>query len=74
MRILIIEDQPKVAQSLKQGLEIERFDVTVAATGEEGFFLVSSQVFDLIILDLMLPGRDGLEILRTLRQRGLSTP
>lgn len=74
MHILIIEDQPKVARSLKQGLEIERFDVTVAATGEEGFFLVSSQVFDLLILDLMLPGRDGLEILRTLRSRGLATP
>jgi DNA-binding response OmpR family regulator len=74
MRILIIEDQPKVAQSLKHGLETERFDVTVAATGEEGFFLVSSQVFDLLILDLMLPGRDGLEILRTLRSRGLATP
>ena len=74
MRILIIEDQPKVAQSVKHGLETERFDVTVAATGEDGFFLVSSQVFDLLILDLMLPGRDGLEILRTLRSRGLATP
>jgi len=74
MRILIIEDQPQVAQSLKRGLETERFETTVATTGEEGFFLVSSQVFDLLVLDLMLPGRDGLEILRTLRQRGLATP
>ncbi|MBL7650463.1 MAG: response regulator transcription factor, partial [Candidatus Hydrogenedentes bacterium] len=62
------------AQSVKHGLEAERFDVTVAATGEDGFFLVSSQVFDLLILDLMLPGRDGLEILRTVRSRGLATP
>lgn len=74
MRILIIEDQPQVAQSLKRGLAMERFETTVATTGEEGFFLVSSQVFDLLVLDLMLPGRDGLEILRTLRQRGLATP
>ncbi len=74
MRILVIEDQQKVAESIRHGLETERFDVTVAATGEEGFFLVSSQVFDLLILDLMLPGRDGLEILRTLRSRGLATP
>lgn len=74
MRILIIEDQPKVAQSLKRGLETECFDVKVATTGEEGFFLISSQVFDLVVLDLMLPGRDGLEILRTLRQRGHATP
>ena len=74
MRILIIEDQSKVAESLQHGLETERFDVTVAATGEDGFFLISSQVFDLVILDLMLPGRDGLEILRTLRSRGQATP
>lgn len=74
MRILIIEDQSKVAESLRHGLETERFDVTVAVTGEDGFFLVSSEVFDLVILDLMLPGRDGLEILRTLRQRGQATP
>ncbi|MFC5301840.1 response regulator transcription factor [Azospira restricta] len=74
MRILIIEDQLKVAQSVQHGLEAERFDVTVAATGEEGHFLVSSQVFDLLVLDLMLPGCDGLEILRALRNRGLSTP
>jgi len=74
VRILIIEDQPRVAESLADGLRAEHFDVTLAATGEEGFFLVLSQTFDLIVLDLMLPGRSGLEILRALRGRGHRTP
>lgn len=74
MRILVIEDEPKVARALKQGLEGEHYDVVVAATGEEGFFRISSEVFDLLVLDLMLPARDGLEILDALRQRGLETP
>lgn len=74
MRILIVEDETRVAQSLKRGLETEGFDVTLAATGEDGFFLVSSQVFDLLVLDLMLPGRNGLEILRAVRQQGLAMP
>ncbi|MBI4613476.1 MAG: response regulator transcription factor [Planctomycetes bacterium] len=74
MRILVIEDEPKVAKALKQGLEGEHYDVAVASTGEEGFFRLNSETFDLLILDLMLPGRDGLEILATARQRGLATP
>jgi len=74
MRILIVEDEPKLAQALKQGLENEHYEVKVAATGEEGFFLVHAETFDLIILDLMLPGRDGLEALSALRHLGFSTP
>jgi DNA-binding response OmpR family regulator len=67
MKILVIEDNKKVAQALKKGLESEHYKVEVAYAGEEGFFLISTQKFDLIILDLMLPGRDGLEILTALR-------
>jgi len=74
MRILVVEDEPKVADALREGLESEDYEVEIARTGEEGFFLVNARTFDLVILDLMLPGRDGLEILRTLRQRGLQTP
>ncbi|MDA2930447.1 response regulator transcription factor [Acidobacteria bacterium AH-259-O06] len=74
MRILIIEDEKKVARALKEGLEAENYQVTLAPTGEEGFFLVNAETFDLVILDLMLPGRDGLEVLTTLRKRGLETP
>jgi len=74
VRILVVEDEQKVAKALKEGLEAEHYDVTVARTGEEGFFLVSAQSFDLVLLDLMLPGRDGIEVLTTLRKRGLATP
>lgn len=74
MQILVIEDEYKVAAALKKGLESEYYKVILAHTGEEGFFQLNSERFDLVILDLMLPGRDGLEVLRTLRKRGLETP
>lgn len=74
MRLLVIEDEQKVAQALKTGLEREHYDVALATTGEEGFYLLHAQRFDLVVLDLMLPGRDGLAILATLRQRGMETP
>ena len=74
MRILVVEDETKLAQALAKGLEAQHYDVVVAPTGEDGFFHANAQVFDLVILDLMLPGRSGLEILKVLRQRGLQTP
>lgn len=74
MRILVIEDEAKVARALADGLRGQRYDVVVARTGEEGFFLGSTQVFDLVILDLMLPGRDGLDILKALRARSVAAP
>lgn len=74
MQILVVEDEPKVANALREGLESEHYDVVIASTGEEGFFLVNAQPFDLVVLDLLLPARNGLEILATLRKRGLSTP
>src|SRR5262245_46955735 len=73
MRILVVEDELKVARALKEGLEGERYQVVVAHTGEEGFFLANAEMFDLIVLDLMLPGRAGLEILEACRRR-LQTP
>ena len=74
MRILVVEDEAKVARALQEGLEREEYTVVVARTGEDGFYLVNAEAFDLVILDLMLPGRDGLEILATIRKRGLVTP
>lgn len=74
MQILVVEDQKKVARALKEGLEAEHYEVVLAETGEEGFYLANSRTFDLVVLDLTLPGRDGLEILATLRKRGLQTP
>ena len=74
MRILVVEDEKKVAKSLEEGLEAEHYEVAVAHTGEDGFYLISTQAFDLVLLDLMLPGRSGLEILQAMRTRGLKTP
>src|SRR5262247_366721 len=74
MRILVVEDELKVARALKEGLESERYQVVVAHTGEDGFFLANAETFDLLVLDLMLPGRAGLEILEACRRRGLQTP
>jgi DNA-binding response OmpR family regulator len=74
VKVLVIEDELKVAGALKEGLEAEGYDVTLAHTGEEGFFHASTHTFDLIILDIMLPGRDGIEVLQTLRGQGSKTP
>src|SRR5438477_33675 len=63
-----------MARALREGLEEDRYEVSIVQTGEEGFYAVHEQAFDLIILDVMLPGRDGLEILRTLRRQGNATP
>lgn len=74
MKILVVEDEKKVALALQKGLESEHYNVQVALTGEEGFYLLCSREFDLVVLDLMLPGRDGMEILRTLRRSKARTP
>lgn len=74
MNILVIEDEKKLALALQKGLESEGYDVEVALTGEDGFFRLFSKTFDLVILDLMLPGRDGMEILRALRKTDSLTP
>ncbi len=63
-----------MAKALREGLEADGYSVQVAHTGEEGFYLVQAQRFDLVILDVMLPGHDGFEILGTLRRRGVGTP
>jgi DNA-binding response OmpR family regulator len=74
MRILVIEDEKKLAQEIRQSLEDAQYEVLVAESGEEGFFLAHEQRFDLVILDLMLPGRGGLEILATLRKARRRVP
>lgn len=74
MHILVIEDEPKVAKAICEGLKSEKYQVTVAVSGEDGYFLATTQAFDLILLDLMLPGRSGLEILTALRKQKCQTP
>ncbi len=70
----MVEDEKKVARALREGLTAEQYDVKVAPNGEEAFFLVTNEVFDLVLLDWMLPGRSGIEVLKAVRKRGLSTP
>jgi DNA-binding response OmpR family regulator len=74
VRILVVEDERKIADILVSALRTEHYDVVVAPTGEDGFFRANAEVFDLVVLDLMLPGRSGLEILQALRQRHVDTP
>ena len=67
MRILIIEDEKRLADSIKKGLNQESYAVDVSYDGNDGFGMAIIQDYDLIILDLMLPGMDGMEICRKLR-------
>jgi DNA-binding response OmpR family regulator len=71
--VLVVEDEQKVAAALQEGLESEGYDVAVAPTGEDAYFRVNTERFDVVVLDLTLPGRDGLQILKALRQRGVDT-
>jgi DNA-binding response OmpR family regulator len=73
-RVLIVEDQRKLLASLRRGLEEEGYEVVLAPTGEEGYYNATTQPFDAIVLDLMLPGRDGLQVLRDLRAHGFGKP
>jgi CheY-like chemotaxis protein len=72
MRVLIIEDD--VARALNKDWRKNTTTWWSAAAGEEGFFRASAETFDLLVLDLMLPGRNGIEVLTTLRRRGIPTP
>ena len=74
MRILVVEDEQKVADALRDGLQEESYEVDLERTGEGAFFRINTDAYDVILLDLTLPGRDGLEILKALRQRGVKTP
>jgi DNA-binding response OmpR family regulator len=74
IRILVVEDEPKVAASLAEGLEAEGYRATVAPTGEDGFFFLKTESFALAILDIMLPGRNGIDILKAARRDGLTAP
>src|SRR6266849_1797890 len=73
-RILVVEDEAKVARAIREGLELETYEVVVAPTGEEGFFLVNGEKFDLVIVALMLSRRDALPVLCTRGKRGFRAP
>lgn len=74
MKVLIVEDEHKIANSIKQGLEQEKYTVDVAYDGESGLDLAIAEDYDLLILDIMLPGVDGIEITRRLRSNKNHTP
>src|SRR4051794_5380420 len=74
MRILVIEDDPTVGQYVKRGLEEHRWSVDLVADGEEGERRASSEAYDLVVLDMRLPGKSGLEVLNALRGRGFERP
>jgi two-component system, OmpR family, copper resistance phosphate regulon response regulator CusR len=73
-RLLVVEDQKRLAGSLRRGLTEMGFDVVSAATGEEGYYLATTATIDAMILDIMLPGRDGFQVLRDLRAHGFTKP
>jgi DNA-binding response OmpR family regulator len=74
VRVLLVEDEPKLRASLADGLQLEDWQVTTAENGQEAFRLLESQPFDLLLLDWMLPDQDGLEILRFVRAKGSEIP
>jgi two-component system, OmpR family, copper resistance phosphate regulon response regulator CusR len=73
-RVLVIEDERKVLRGLERGLQAEGYEVAVASDGNEGYRMATTQPFDCLVLDLMLPGRDGLELLKELRATGKTMP
>jgi two-component system copper resistance phosphate regulon response regulator CusR len=74
MRILVIEDDPTVGQYVKRGLEEHRWAVDLTSDGEEGERRASSMAYDLIVLDMRLPGKSGLDVLQSLRAKGFERP
>jgi two-component system copper resistance phosphate regulon response regulator CusR len=74
VNILVIEDDPTVGQFIKRGLEEHRWGVDLVADGEEGERRAGSDSYDLVILDMRLPGKSGMEVLRALRDRGFQRP
>ncbi len=74
MKVLVVEDEKKIAGFIRKGLEPQGFSVTLSHHGDEAYALARSQPFDVIVLDIMLPGRDGLSILRNLREQKNTVP
>nr|WP_320048648.1 response regulator transcription factor [uncultured Desulfuromonas sp.] len=74
MKILVVEDEKKVASFIKRGLEEENFTVDIAANGEEGLYMAESNHYDLILMDIMLPKKDGLTVIKELRTKEVTTP
>ncbi|MDF1657038.1 MAG: response regulator transcription factor [Verrucomicrobiales bacterium] len=74
MRILVVEDQERIASFVEKGLKEQGFVVDMSDNGDDGYALAMTEPYDAIVLDIMLPGRDGLSILKNLRKKGFGVP
>jgi two-component system OmpR family response regulator len=74
MKILVVEDERKIASFIKQGLTEQGFTVDLCSDGNDAYTLATTQSYDVIVMDIMLPGRDGLSILKTIRARKQTVP
>jgi DNA-binding response OmpR family regulator len=74
MRVLVVEDERKLANVLASAFSAEQYEVTIASDGDEGFSRATTEAFDAVVLDVMLPGQSGLQILQALRHRRIPTP
>ena len=73
-RLLVVEDEPGIAFALEADLQSEGYEVTLATTGDEALRAARAETFDLVLLDVMLPGKDGFEVCRELRRSGFKAP
>lgn len=74
MKVLVVEDEEKIGVFIRKGLEAQGMSCDVFADGEDGFLAATTQTYDALVIDIMVPGRDGLSLLKGLRQRGINTP
>jgi DNA-binding response OmpR family regulator len=74
VKVLVVEDEKKIASLVRKGLAAQGFVVDYALSGDEGYLLATTRPYDVLVLDIMLPGRDGLSILRNLRDRKMAVP
>jgi len=74
VKVLVVEDEKKISSLVRKGLEAQGFVVDATNNGDEGFLLATTRAYDVLVLDIMLPGRDGLSILRNLRDRKIGLP
>lgn len=74
MRVLVVEDEPSLQKVIQDVFESESFQTDCAATGDDGYFLAEQAIYDLIVLDIMLPGMSGIDIVKKLREKAIMTP
>ncbi len=74
MKLLLVEDEKRMAQALCEILRLEKYDVDHCADGLEGLYAIESGIYDIVVLDVMLPRKNGFEIVKEIREKGIRTP